>query len=163
MSELKFDVRGNLPAGEILQMNIEDFKENFADRFSESNRKEILKRFDKYLEDLRLLLNHDFYVWIDGSFVSKKHLPKDIDFVSVLDYRDYEKNEKIIDDFFSSKNARTVYQVDAYVIAEYPKDHKKHIFTKSDLIYWRHLFSGTKADRANKKHAKGFVQINFTS
>ncbi len=53
------------------------------------------------------------------------------------------------------------YKVDAYIVANYPENHKNHIFTKSDLLYWRSLFGKTRVNRAKKQYGKGLIQLNF--
>ena len=134
----------------------------FADSFDTTSiRVELFARFENYLNEMALILKHSFQVWVNGSFISKKPNPADIDFVVFLDYHDYEANEKLIDERFSSKHARAVFGVDAYVVAVFPEVHRKFVFTKSDRAYWLHLFSTTKASRSNPKFSKGFVQLKF--
>ena len=162
MGKLEFDGRGNLVAGEIQEIGFNEFSAAFAESFdADSNRLELTARFEKYLNELTQFTRFSFFIWVNGSFVSKKPNPADIDFIVFLDYRDYEANEKLIDGRFSSKHARTIFGVDAYVVCEFPASHPKHVFTISDHTYWLHLFSTTKASRAKPKFSKGFVQLNF--
>ena len=162
MGELEFDERGNLVTGKIYEIDLTEFSSVLTTSLDEySNRLELFNRFVEYLSELTPNIKHGFYVWVNGSFVSKKPNPEDIDFVVFLDYHDYEVNEKLIDDRFSSKHARKIFGVDAYVVCNYPETHSKHVFTKSDRAYWLHLFSTTKASRSKPKFSKGFVQLKF--
>ena len=132
--ELSFDNRGNLKPYEINIISIEEFRHTYVDAFSENERRsELFKCYQKYSDDLSKLITNDFYQWIDGSYVSNKQNPRDIDIVSILHYQDYESNLKILQQNFSSIASRTKYNVDGYIVVNYPDTHKKHIFTKSDL------------------------------
>lgn len=162
--ELNFDIRGNLHPYEIIQVSFKDFKKVFVDSFeSDSTRQRLFEKYLVYLNDLQQILGADFFQWIDGSFVSTKYNPKDIDLLTVIHYQDYEKNIKEIEKAFSGQNARKLYEVDAYVMGNYPQGHTKYRFTQSDLLYWRSLFGTTRVSRSRRQFRKGFVQINFIS
>jgi len=133
--KLTFDNRGDLKPYKINGISIEEFRHIYVDAFSENDRRsELFKYYQKYTDDLSRLMANDFYQWIDGSYLSNKQIPRDIDVVSILHYQDYENDT-----------------------------HKKHIFTKSDLAYWQDLFSKTKVNRSKRQYPKGFIQINFSS
>ena len=160
--ELDFDIRGNLKPYEVIEINLEDFKKIFVDSFEEDYRRhEIFEKYLIYLRDFQEILKEDFFQWIGGSFTSNKINPRDIDLITVIHYKDYNKNLEVISKKFASRNARKLYEVDAYVVPDYPKDHKRSSFTKSDLVYWRRLFGQTRLNRAKKQYEKGFIQINF--
>lgn len=160
--ELNFDVRGNLKLYEIIELSMEDFKNIFVNSFAEDSRRhELFEKYLIYLDNFREVIRGDFFQWINGSFVTTKYDPKDIDLVSVIHYQDYEKNIEELRKRLTSSNARRLFEVDAYIVADYPESHKKYSFTKSDLVYWRNLFGQTKANRARKKYPKRFIQINF--
>lgn len=113
------------------------------------------------MADLSLLISKSFYQWIDGRFVSQKREPKDIDLVTILDFEDYEQHKNTLEKDFASFSGRKKYQVDAYIVANYPESHGKHIFTRSDLLYWKSLFGKTKVNRAKRQFEKGIIQLNF--
>lgn len=81
--------------------------------------------------------------------------------MSVIHYKDYESNKELIYNKFASFGARKHYEVDAYVIGNYPEVHARHSITKSNLIYWENLFSNTRVKKGRKSKPKGFIQINF--
>lgn len=139
--ELNFDIRGNLKPYEIIKVSKEVFRKNFVDSFEiEQIRLELFLKYEKYMEDLSELLSQDFYQWIDGSFVTSKKEPNDIDIVTIISHLDYESNKKNLEQNYASLGARSNYGVDGYIVVNYPKNHKKAFFTTSDLLYWRNLF-----------------------
>ena len=160
--ELNFDIRGNLKPYEVVEISMESFQKIFVNAFDEESiRQELYENYNQYMKDLRGLITQDFFQLIDGSYTSTKKKPKDIDLVTVLDYRDYEENKAILEKGFTSLSARKKYKVDAYILVNYPENHKKHAFTKSDLLYWKNLFGKTKVNRAKKQYEKGIIQLNF--
>ena len=161
--ELSFDIRGNLKPYEIVEVSYDDFHKVFVEAFDEeSTRAKLFNYYEKYVNDLSDILERNFYQWIDGSYISNRVSPRDIDLLTIVDYRDYDVNKSILEKKFASFEGRKNYNVDAYIISSYPDSHKRNIFTKSDLAYWRSLFSKTRANRAKKQFTKGFIQINFS-
>lgn len=160
--ELNFDIRGHLKPYGIIEVSMEIFKENFVTVFEEESiRKQLFANYETYMNDLAKLITKDYYQWIDGSFVSTKKKPKDIDIVTILDYQDYEINKEVLEREFASFAGRKKYKVDAYIVAKYPENHKKYIFSQSDLFFWRNLFGKTRVNRAKKQYKKGIIQLNF--
>ncbi len=160
--KFSFDVRGYLvPEGEN-ESDINSMKEGFVVPFNNhSTRKELFKGYVRYNEDLKdLLENQSYEQWIDGSFISQKVNPKDIDLVSFIDYNLVEKLEEELEKFIKSAG-RSNYGVDGYVVRIYPEDHPHFVRTKSDKIYWRHWFSTTKPDQKKRRYGKGFIKIKF--
>jgi len=160
--ELSFDIRGNLQPYKVITISFEDFQQAFVDSFDpESSRHRIFENYMNYLQELQNILRYDFHQWVNGSFVSNKVHPKDIDLVTVIDYRDHEKQRKNIERKFISRKARDIFNVDAYIVPQYPISHIRHSFYQSDLAYWRNLFGKTRVNRAKRQFEKGFVQLNF--
>ena len=63
--------------------------------------------------------------WVDGSFVSKKTEPGDIDVVSFVSYKELAYDVHKLDNFkypFSINN----FGVGAYIVLVYPEDHKNY-------------------------------------
>jgi hypothetical protein len=103
----------------------------------------------------------DFYQWIDGSYVTRKTAPKDIDIISFVDFEVYEKvvtsSEKL-----KNEVVRDKFNLDTYFVAIYPESHPKYFSFQADSAYWYDWFSKTnpKHDRRGKKYPKSFIQIN---
>lgn len=160
--KFSFDVRGYLVPEGGNESNVSELKKWFVDPFGEdSTRKELFKGFIKYNDDLKSLLSGQSYEqWIDGSFISQKVNPKDIDLVSFIDYEEVERLEKELEIFIKSQG-KSNYGVDGYVVRIYPEGHPNFVRTQSDKVYWRHWFSTTKPDRRKKRYGKGYVKIKF--
>ncbi len=93
-----------------------------------------------------------FQIWVDGSFVTKKPFPKDVDIVVFIDFQWYEDkgNESLI------HLLKGIPTVDAYFIPVFPENHPHFKLYNLDRIDWLFLFS-----RNRQKQKKGFLQLNF--
>lgn len=98
--------------------------------------------------------------WINGSFISHKKEPKDIDFVTFLDYRIINHLSNKLDSFNYPQSEKT-HNVDAYIIIVYPEDHPNRFYTTSDQAYWTNQFTKTKRNNRGNKLSKGFLEIIF--
>lgn len=163
MIELSFDIRGNLKPYQKIEIDIEAFKTYFLYSFENSfTRQVIMENYEQYLSDFQREVTPDFVQWIDGSFVSNKNNPKDIDFVNLIDFDIYDEKEEIIASKFRLHNAKNVYKrVDAYAVKIYPEGHERAKITEYDLVYWRNWFTETKNNRMKKKFPKGFIELKF--
>ena len=160
---IEFDVKGNLkPYGKI-DFTFEELKQHFIDDFPEStSRTLIFNDYQSFIEAFQQEVTADFIQWIDGSFVTKKLNPKDVDIVTLIDYQTYEKKKSIIENRFRREGAKEAfYYVDAYAVKMYPLHHERRWVSEYDLVYWRGWFSETKKNRAKKKFEKGFIEISF--
>ena len=161
---MEFDILGNLT--ETIEITLSEFHETFVGKWHKDNttRYAIYEVFETYITDFKTLITPNFTMWIDGSFVeTKKDKPNDIDFVSFIDHRIYETQEKLLESRFGKFGVKGFYGklLDAYLVSTYPDSHKKAFITKDDEIYWLNQFSKTKPDKSNKKHNKGFIKIKF--
>jgi len=160
--EFNFDIRGHLkPYGKNV-IKVENLKESFVDVFDESSsRKRLYENYVKYNTDLkRLLNNHKFYQWINGSFISSKVNPRDIDIVNFIDYKLVRTQEKELQRFINHEG-KAEFGIDGYIVRIYPEAHKNFIRTKSDLIYWENWFSMSMKNRRKQRYPKGFVELEF--
>lgn len=162
---MTFDERGNLI--EPVELNLLQFREFFVDKWQNniSTRQVIFDVFENYVLDFKDLVTPNFVMWIDGSFVTiKKDNPRDIDFVSFIDYRIYDEKKAILESRFGKYGAPNHYGklVDAYICLVYPLNHANATYTKSDEMNWFYQFSSTKPDARGKKYPKSFVKIKFT-
>ena len=107
-----------------------------------------------------VLNNQQCTQWIDGSFISTKIDPRDIDLVNLIDFRLVDRYEKEMMAFIK-RAGKENYGIDGYIIKIYPSGHEKFARTKSDLIYWQNWFSISRRNRRKQRFPKGFVEINF--
>lgn len=146
---LKFNEFGYLATPGPVIMDIESFIGVFV---VNTHRESIFDNFKEMLEELKSILPlGPFYLWINGSYVSKRANPKDLDVIAFVNFKVYSNSENIFRDL-----RRKYAKIDLYFVKNYPEDHPKRFITEFDQIEWNHLFS---TDRLKRK--KGFVQLNF--
>ena len=153
---MEFDKNGNLYPYSIIETDLETFKKIFVSYFPfSSTRKRLFENYLIYLGNLKETVNTGFYQWIDGSFVTNKEDPKDIDFVTFLDFGLYREHEKAISKLLSLRYD-TKNGTDGYFVETFPDTHKGYNNFQMDRIEWLHTF-GTSRINQNK----GIIQINF--
>jgi hypothetical protein len=157
---LTFNKSGLLvPDGKIIS-TLEILQSEFVNKIPSDKRKEIFDSYLKYNDELKKTCGKNHLIqWIDGSFVTKKEKPEDIDIVTFLDTETIKKIGSKLDDFLSP-NAEYVYGVDAYIVETYTENNKKYFYYQSDCAYWLDLFTKTKRNRGNRL-SKGFLQISI--
>jgi len=159
---VKFDRFGNLYPYKKIEMSLSEFESTFVKHFdSDSNRHLIFENYLNYLSDFKKQITPDFTHWINGSFVSNKQSPGDIDFVNIVDSETVFKKKELIENNFINAGVLKKYQIDAYLVIQYPETHSHFIRTQSDLLYWNDWFSKTKMNNLRKRFPKGFVEIKF--
>ena len=115
-----FDEHGYLPKG-IHKMTLEEVEETFSKNKS-LKRQEIMEEYKKHLKDLR---DTGYYVdhWIDGSFVTSKENPKDIDTLTEFDAtKIIENNDKEkIDNLIKEAHLKSNKLCHSFKVYRYPR------------------------------------------
>ncbi len=156
MLNFVFDEYGYLEPYETITTNIEELEYYFVHNFPNSNtRQKLFVNYLRYIENFRTKVTSHFEQWINGSFISQKENPKDIDFVTFLDYEIYETQEPYLDKFWSFSLEDK--GLDAYLVKVYPKEHLLHQKYVQDTIKWNLLYSQSKI-----KQQKGFLKLIFS-
>ncbi|MEM8525474.1 MAG: hypothetical protein AAGG68_12610 [Bacteroidota bacterium] len=160
--EFSFDIRGYLKPYGKNKITIEQLETEFVAPFDEpSTRHQLYTGYIHYNKNLKELLKNQKYTqWIDGSFISNKINPKDIDLVNLIDSDLVDQHEKELKQFLNHQGKEN-YGVDGYVVRIYPEEHAKYIRTQSDLLYWEHWFSKSRKNRRKQRFPKGFVELEF--
>jgi len=160
--KFSFDVRGYLTPYGKNKAEFEDVKKNLVDPFDETSTR--IKLYEGYLSynlGLKKLLDgQKFKQWVDGSFVSNKINPRDIDLVNLIDHKSVDKYEKELKQF-TRQMSKEKYGVDGYIVRIYPEGHPKFVRTQSDLVYWENWFSKTRMNRRKQRFPKGFIELDF--
>jgi len=157
---LEFDLKGLLTPAQIILSDIVELENEFVFKFDSLIRADLFEKYKLYTEALQIACeNYPLKQWIDGSFVTKKLNPSDIDLITFIDY-EVAKREKGKLKSFIYPNSLELYGVDAYFIIVYPETHPLHYITQSDSSYWIDIFGKTKPNRRYKRIAKGFLEIN---
>ncbi len=151
---MQFDENGYLQPYKITEIDIYTFEKIFV--FNDDRR----RLFDEYLNYIILLKQFElgnFFQWIDGSFISTKSKPNDIDIVTFIDH---EKHEKYFKEITNLQKQFT--GLDTYFVKVFPENHLSEFVYKLDRTEWDFQFSfSRKNPKTGKSSKKGFVQINF--
>ena len=161
MTELHFDSNGNLTPYSKITTDLATFEKVFVTDFENSTtRKTLFDNYLWYLEAFSKEITPNFTQWINGSFVTLKENPKDIDFVTFLDVGLYDEKEAIIDQFLSFSLEKK--GLDAYVLRIFPQNHILYKeFTTFHLENWQKRFSFSKKNSNEQIFPKGFIKIKF--
>ena len=146
---IEFNEYGYLIPADIHNLELDEIEYHFG--FNE-HRQHILQAFKALINDLRLSINESFTVWIDGSFVTKKTFPNDIDIVVFVSEDSFIQKQDLLSALKSQNKA-----VDLYFIKVFSENHPNAQITVFDRLDWFHFF---RTDRKNRK--KGFIEIKFT-
>ena len=158
---LQFDEHGHLASDEIEEISLADFKQFSVDGFPESITRKVL--YDNYLAWILAFQTEVFPYfeqWIDGSFVTQKRDPRDLDFVTFLDADVFELREKALLPFWSFSNEAK--GLDAYIVKKVPLGHPDFSEFSRQKTEWKDLFMKNKSKPFNTVISKGFVKINFS-
>lgn len=134
------------------------FEHDFVDSFFASNsRRKIYDDFIAFLDKFCNICTPR-RLWIDGSYVTDKLDPQDIDVVIFIDYSSFRNKWRQIKELLVKSDGGTL---DIFPITEDNEDavelltSEDHVRLIENIKNWESLFS---KDRAGKY--KGFVQIN---
>ena len=157
---LTFNHSGLLVPDNKINSTIQELENEFVLKLPTTKRKEIFDAYIKYNEDFKKVCNLDeLHQWVNGSYVTKKNNPGDIDLVTFIDYDIIQKLGSKLDDF-KYPNSEIIYGVDAYIVEVYPETHKDRFRYISDKAYWMDRFTKTRRFRGNRL-SKGFLEIKF--
>ncbi len=130
---------GYIEPPEVHVLTLEDFERIFV---IDSARERLFGRLLDLVSDLKGLGATGFYLWVDGSFVTKKRFPKDIDVVV----------------FFRESDIENMIDFLVPILSNYENDLDIFFTTKQDEWSWKAFFSTDRGYRL-----KGFVQLKFTA
>jgi len=103
------------------------------------HRNKLFQDYLNYTKELCKIVSNQHFQWINGSFVTQKNTPRDIDLVSFIDYQLIDKYKQELKKFVYPLS-KDVYNMDAYIVKLYPDNDKNSVFSKSDTLYWFHNF-----------------------
>jgi len=155
-TKLKFNKQGLLIPADIIEVELSTFKACFVDAFPNSKtRKRLFENYLRYIYRFQDEVFPIFEQWINGSFVTKKENPNDIDLVTFLDFKAYDlRGDKILDKFWTFSLEEQ--GIDSYIVKEFPK---KHPFYKEYLEFQKIWHERYLLGR--QEIPKGFIKIKF--
>lgn len=145
--EFSFDNNGYVSPNLVFQSDIK-----ILQKFAFNTQRKLL--FDTYLVFIKEIqqLNPDGFIqWVDGSFISQKQNPNDIDIVTFFEIEFYQKNFSKLDslrDKFPN--------LDLFFRGIYPQNHEYYNISQLEMYYWYDLFGWDREDKP-----KGFIELNF--
>lgn len=177
-----FDDKGNIPFG-CFSCHIIEFKERFVDFFHDSySRRSRFKGFLDYSKNICKNINNSKNKFIiNGSYISKKLNPNDIDFlvvfnVSTLSEKEYEFSKKEFEiqkalnqqRLFSIElekrgfmDINDIYCCDWYPLYQREKSDEKYQDYLEDKNYWLNCWGNTRPDNNGIQHPKGLVLLEL--
>ncbi len=159
---LSFDKRGNLQPPQKTVLDIPTFESHFVDKFKISNtRKRLWENFKEFSKKIQREVAPQFSVWVDGSFVSLKIDPRDLDAVFWLDLKFAESKMEILDNHFFTKNIKSRLGLDVFYGIEYPENHKLRFFNEMNQVYWAEIYGHTPCDSVGNQLEKGFIELKI--
>lgn len=160
MGEFLFDEKGNIFPPNLTKINLEDFWKQFVDNFKDSKtRKIIWEGYKRYLRDYPGI-NEGFLQWLNGSYITTKLDPRDIDLVSFISFKDFDSlGSKVFEPFLTFYGiSKEKYMVDGYLVSVYSEDDPRCAITIEWINYWKDKFG---KDRQN--NVKGILFVEFPS
>ena len=144
-----------------MDCNLNLLYETFVLAFPDSKtRADLFHEWTKYNRFLRAEIGEDYVQWVNGSFVTQKINPKDIDVVSFIPYRLYEQYQLVLDKLWTDSWERE--GIDAYFVKVYPAEHPEFDkATKRDYRQWMVRYAATKPDENFVQRQKGFLSIEI--
>ena len=157
---VQFDEHGHLFPHKIIAITVSEFETVFVNGVGDINhRKELFDRYLKFVEDLKSAFESPFTQWIDGSFITTKEQPGDIDVVTFLPYDTLTNKANAVHRFRES--AKIMYFVDAAFCPLCKWNHRFYEKSKEMEAYWLNLYSHSRLDINKKRHPKGLIKIDF--
>lgn len=155
-----FDDHGHPVPYKIIELSLSEFQSAFVDGLEDtSHRKNLFRRYLQFINEVKTSFGIAFFQWIDGSFVTTKSLPEDLDVVTFLPYD--IMIQKIGAVFYFREHAITKYSVDAKFCPVCKWNHRFYADSKQQESYWANLYGFSRQDAEGKKWPKGIIKIDF--
>jgi len=160
MGVLTLNSAGLLDPG-IHGMTVDEVAELFVDGTGDHDaRRRIFRRWVRHSESLRSLLPVERQ-WVDGSFVTDKAVPGDIDVVSFVNGPALDAllpaTRALVEALVSGPLTKATWGVDSYLVPVYPPGHPAAVVTRRGLAAWEKQWSGVRGSTTKK----GFVEVKY--
>lgn len=154
---MTFDQYGYLTPYTVVETDLQTFEQVFVNDFETSDtRRPIFEAYLDYLDQLRQIVDTGFYQWLDGSFITQKLNPKDIDLITFVDWQIYEKYETQLNELRKLRLRKNKI-IDGYFVKVYDKTHPQRNLFELDCAEWLFDFGRSFT---NKRY-KGIIKINY--
>jgi hypothetical protein len=154
---IEFDENGFIKPYEVIETDLATIEKIFVEEMPfSSTRKMIFDNYLAYNAELKQIIPTGFVQWIDGSFITKKRNPNDIDLVTFIDFGQYNANQKALEGLNQQMKLAKKRILDVYFVQIYAENHVRRNWYEIDKTQWLFEFSRTR-----NKQSKGFLQLNF--
>jgi hypothetical protein len=151
-----FDDAGYLTPYVAIPATFDEMRREFVDAFPTSTTRHYLfNAYSQYNERLRALMPDGFRQWVNGSFISQKSNPRDIDLVTFVDHQLYDRQERTFDELRKLRLHRDA-PVDGYFVRVFPEEHRLYTHYEIDCVDWLHHFGYTAS---RPRRSKGFLEL----
>jgi hypothetical protein len=159
---LIFDDKGHLKPYTFIETDLLTFEQVFVTGFPDStSRRKLFDNYRKYIDDFRQRVCDHFTQWVDGSFVTRKINPRDIDLVTFLAGNVYDTKQRELALFTGLEMHRDT-GLDCYFVKVHPGDSPEYLVYQADRAQWLHQFGYTRRNPAtNQRSEKGFIQLVY--
>jgi hypothetical protein len=145
---------GALPEG-IFKPQLKEFKDRYVKEFVGSSTRPIIYKGFIELSMDQLRAGIFLKQWIDGSYITSKEEPNDIDMVTFFNGIDHRIGRSQV---YSSTQMKERYHCDSYIAAVYPENDPRFSLSKDTIEYWRKWWGH---DRNNR--LKGFIEFDLNA
>jgi hypothetical protein len=154
---LSFDSKGNLQPYSPMVVDLDTLESEFA---VTEHRKALFEGYLEYVEALKKVLEIPFVQWVNGSYVTLKDTPKDVDVLTWVDYQTFKKKAKELA-HFADKDFWQPKGIDCYLGESFPISHKQYTIYEMDYKHWLYDFTRKLDHKSGKYLPKGFLELNF--
>lgn len=146
---MTFNTKGYLEPG-LHNMGVDEVERNFVTNFPHSSTREsIMDGFKKHSDEINVIVD-ECIKFLDGSFVSNKNDPGDIDMVCFIDGDKVDSlspaDQAKLQALVAGPVTKASHKCDAYFCPTYPDNHPKHAHTRSQRKYWMGEFGYDRLD-----------------
>jgi hypothetical protein len=154
---LHFNTDGYLSPHQTIEIYLATLENIFV---FNTHRERLFVHYLRWLDSFKSRVASNFTQFIDGSFISKKEFPKDIDFVTFFDYKVYEEQEPFMDKYwaFSLENEG----LDSYLVKTFPEEHKNYASYIELKNEWKNRYTNKIIGQYNEVIEKSFLILNFS-
>ncbi len=145
---LIFDNNGYLFPYDILPTDWEVFVNTFG---YNACRAELLADYQDFISTLCGILRIDHRQWVDGSFVSQREKPGDIDVVVFVPHTHFGNATDQLKQLKKEWEGR----IDCYFVETFPIGHQRYEIGRADELDWYHFLH---TDR--RKRPKGILELH---
>lgn len=144
-------------------IDLPTFEQVFVTAFPNSvTRPRLWANYQAFIKQFEQKVTRNFVQWINGSFVTQKENPNDIDFVTFIDYSIFEPLEaqQRLEDFWSYN--LEAQGLDSYLLGVYPPEHADYPIYQYHLKNWQIKYTNAKVNDEPVENQKGYVELIFS-